>query len=104
MAKTEIPQTTNFESATGSIVKLNDKAIKDTAESTRVDKGKVTKMQVRNESTTTTGENNVTPPKSKNGGETSNKTPDTSGSTNTNRPKEPIEGSEPNISAPRRSG
>ena len=104
----ELQQTANFpadtESATSPNVELKDQAIKDTAESTRVDKGRVTKRQVRTESTTTTGENNQTPPKSQTEGGTPNKTPDTTGSTNTDRQSEPIEGSEPDITAPRRSG
>ena len=49
------------------------------------------KPQVRNESIMSTKEDNVTPPKSQNEDGTSNKTPGTSGSTNTDRPLEPIE-------------
>ena len=48
----------NTESATSPNVELKDKVIKDTTESTRIDKGRVTKRQVRKESTTTTGEDN----------------------------------------------
>ena len=92
-------QPANTESAISSNVKLKDKA-----ESTRVDKGRVTKRQVRTESTTTTRENNQTPPKSQTRGGIPNKTPDSTGSTNADRKKEPIEESEPNITATRRSG
>ena len=60
-----------IESATSPNVELKDKVIKDTTESTRIDKGRVTKRQVRKESTTTTGEDNQTPPKSQTGGGTS---------------------------------
>ena len=92
------------ESAISPNIELEDKVIKDKAESTRIDKGRVTKRQVRKLSTIPTGENNQTPPKSQTEGGTPNKTPDTTGSTNTDRQSEPIEGSEPDITAPRRSG
>ena len=108
-AETEIRQTvelqqadnfrTDTESATSPIAER-----KDTTESTRIDKGRVTEIQIRNESTTTTWETNQKPLKSQYGGGTSNKTPDPSDSTNNDRPTKLIEGSEPSISALRWSG
>ena len=70
------------------IVELEDKAINDRADLTRVQAGKVNKMQVgnRTETTKSLGEDNVTPPKYRFGGGAPNKTPDTDDSTNTNRP------------------
>ena len=94
----ELQQADNFrtdtESATSPIAER-----KDTTESTRIDKGRVTEIQIRNESTTTTWETNQKPLKSQYGGGTSNKTPDPSDSTNNDRPTKLIEGSEPSISA-----
>ena len=79
------------ESATTPNVVLKDKIIKDRAESTKTDKGRVNKRQVRKESTTTTGENNQAPPKSQTEGGTSSKTLDIDGSTNVDRQTELIQ-------------
>ena len=92
------------ESATTPNVALKDKIIKDKAESTKIDKSRVTKRQVRKESTTTTGEDEQPPPNSQNGDGIPNKSPDTTGSTNTDRQPVPTAESEPNPLALRRSG
>ena len=58
----------------------------------------------RFESTEYPRENNMTPLNSQHGGGSSNKTPDTAGSTNADRPIKTIDETDPFISAFKRSG